>query len=75
MLKIGFFLKLAELAASLVTLWNSHRERRAGKAEAILEQRERTDAAAVKAAQARARRRELDSGPDGLRENDGFRRD
>jgi hypothetical protein len=75
MLKIGFFLKLAELAASLVTLWNSHRERRAGKAEAILEQRERTDAAAFKAAHARTRRRELDADPDGLRENDGFRRD
>lgn len=75
MSKLGLFLKFVGLLASLVALWKSHRERRAGELEAVLEQRERTDAAAVKAADARARRRKLDTGPDGLRENDGFRRD
>ena len=75
MSKFGLFLKFVELVAALMAAWKSYRERRAGRAEAILEQRERTDAAAQKAVAARAHRRELDADPGGLRENDGFRRD
>ncbi len=70
----GLALKLAELLAALAGLWKSHRERRAGRAEAILEHRERTDAALAKADDARARRRGRDAAG-GLREDDGFRRD
>jgi hypothetical protein len=71
----ALLLKIAEVLASLVALWRSTRERRAGRTDAILEQREATDAAVYEADSARTRRRQLDAGADGLRENDGFRRD
>lgn len=75
-------MKLAELAVRivefltmLVALWRAGSERRAGRTEAILEQKERTDAAVRKADLARIRARERDAAADGLHENDGFRRD
>lgn len=71
----ALLLKIAEVLASLLALWRSERERRAGRNDAILEQREATDAAVHDAKSARARRRVRDAGPDGLREDDGFRRD
>lgn len=71
----ALLLKIAEVLASLLALWRSERERQSGRTDAILEQREATDAAVHEAQSARARRRQLDAGTDGLRENDGFRRD
>ena len=71
----ALLLKIAEALASLLALWRSEREWRAGRTDAILEQREATDAAVHEAESARADRRVRDAGTDGLRENDGFRRD
>lgn len=71
----ALLLKIAEVLASLLVLWRSARDRRAGRTDAILKQKEATDAAVHEAESARARRRQRDAGSDGLRENDGFRRD
>jgi len=71
----ALLLKIADVLASLLALWRSERERRAGRTDAILEQREATDAAVQEAESARSDRRVRDARADGLRENDGFRRD
>jgi len=69
------WLKLLALLSDLVAIFRSWREREAGRAEAILEQKAQNDDAIRKAADARHAARSRDSDPDRLRETDGFRRD
>lgn len=62
-------------AKLLMEYLTGKRHREAGRTEAILEMKEASNAALDKALAARRARADLDITDDGLREDDGFRRD
>ncbi len=71
----AIFLELLRLLASLIAFFRSRREREAGRLEAVLDQKSDNEHAIRTADEARLRARIRDDSADGLRADDGFRRD
>ena len=69
------WLKVLAILSDLMALLRAWREREAGRNDAILQQKAANDDAMRKANQARSHARLRDSSADGLRADDGHRRD